>query len=114
MPLALLVLRGGDRLQPDVELTLRVFFLHPVALLQATEELVSLAGNHVGIVVRELTPLAADGALELLPLSFDLIAVHRRLLFGIMRGTWQSPLCMKSLLRALCQRKLRGFWGRVV
>ncbi len=59
-----------------VDLTLGLGTLGAVAGLDAADELLAAAGDLVKIVVRQVTPVLADGALELLPVPLDLIPVH--------------------------------------
>jgi hypothetical protein len=64
-----------------------------MALLQLAQELITLAGDHVHVVVGQLAPLLANLALELLPVSLDTVFIH-----GIF-------LSVKSTLTAQRMRK---------
>src|SRR5262249_36484119 len=65
-----------SRLQPVVDLALRLVLGVAVALLQAAGELRALAFDHVQVVVGELAPLLPDLTFKLLPVAFDAIPVH--------------------------------------
>ena len=60
----------------SVDLALGLVLGDTVALLDASKQLVALAGDHVQVVVGELAPLLLDLALDLLPISFDTVFVH--------------------------------------
>jgi len=49
-----------------------------VALLQLAFELIAATFDHVQVVVGELAPFLLGGALELLPIAFDPVPIHRR------------------------------------
>ena len=54
-----------------------------VGLLDLARELITLAGNHVEVIVGELAPLRFNLAFELLPVAFHDIPIHIHLLeFG--------------------------------
>jgi len=59
-----------------VQLLLCFLSFEAVSLLQLTDQLISFPCDDVQIAVRELAPLLFDLALDLLPISFDLIPVH--------------------------------------
>src|SRR5215207_5228599 len=48
-----------------------------VTFLDASEQLVALAGDDVEVVVGQLAPLLLGLALELFPVAFDGVFVHR-------------------------------------
>ena len=49
----------------------------PVTLLDPANELVTLPGNDVDIIVRQLPPLFANLSLQLHPLPIDCLRMHR-------------------------------------
>src|SRR6478609_5763516 len=61
---------------PIGDLLLGLVAADAVALLDATQQLVALAGDDVEIVVGQLAPLLLDLALELLPVALDGVLVH--------------------------------------
>lgn len=61
---------------PFVELLFCLFLGKALALLNTTNELVFLAGNHIEIIVCEFALLLFDLSFELLPIAFNLILVH--------------------------------------
>src|SRR5690554_1817180 len=67
---------GSVATQPVVDIPLRFILRLAVALLNAAGELGALSLDDIQIVIRKLAPLLLDLALELLPISFDLIPVH--------------------------------------
>lgn len=66
---------------PIFQLRLGFVLQNALALLDLADELVSLAGNDVKIVVSELAPLLTDLALELFPISCNSIFVHKESFF---------------------------------
>jgi hypothetical protein len=50
------------------------------AFLNLAFKLFALAGNFVEIIIGKMTPLLLDLAFELLPVSFDAIPIHCKLL----------------------------------
>jgi hypothetical protein len=67
-------------LQPIVDLLAHRVFAESMVLLNHAFKLFALAGNFVEILIREMTPLLLDLAFELLPVSFDAIPIHSKLL----------------------------------
>jgi len=65
---------------PVVDFLLGLILVIAVALLQASLELVLLAGDNIKVIVGQLTPLLFDLTLDLLLVSFDAIPVHLFLL----------------------------------
>src|SRR5216684_2752876 len=65
------------RCQPGIDLPLRLVLGDAVTLLQTAGELLSPALDHVKVVVGELSPLPPNLALELLPVAFDAVPIHR-------------------------------------
>src|SRR5215204_3856626 len=65
---------------PVVHFTSDLVLLIPVTLLDLAFELVAAAVDHVQVVIGELAPLLFDVALELLPVPFNPIPIHHRLL----------------------------------
>jgi Protein of unknown function (DUF3309) len=61
---------------PVVHFLPYLIFVVAIALLELTFKLVLLAGDHIEIVIRKLTPLLLDLASDLLPISFNSIPVH--------------------------------------
>ena len=59
-----------------LELLFRLFLGDAVSLLDFAQELVTLTGYDVQIIVGEFAPFLPDRALELLPVSCHLIPVH--------------------------------------
>jgi hypothetical protein len=47
-----------------------------VSLLDLAEQLVTLAGDDIDIIVRQLPPLFANLSLELYPIAFDRLLIH--------------------------------------
>jgi hypothetical protein len=66
----------GLTIVPGIDLLLRLILGVTVSLLDLAFELVTLARDHVQVVVGELTPLLFDLALHLLPISFNAVPVH--------------------------------------
>src|SRR5882757_6787865 len=64
-------------LEPGIDLALRLVPRNAVALLQPAGELLALALDHIEVVVGELAPLLLSLALELFPVAFDTIPIHR-------------------------------------
>ena len=62
-------------LLPGGELLLRFILGDAIGFLDPAGEVVTLARNHVELVVGELAPLLLDVALELFPVAFDAIPV---------------------------------------
>src|SRR5689334_12477679 len=62
---------------PVVDFLLRLILGVTVALLQAAFELILLAVDDIEVVVGELAPLLLHLALDLLPVSFNAIPIHR-------------------------------------
>src|SRR5829696_473837 len=65
---------------PVVDVTPDLVLLIPVTLLDLAFELVAAAVDHVQVVIGELAPLLFDVALELLPVPFNPVPIHHRLL----------------------------------
>jgi hypothetical protein len=65
-----------NRRAPLADLLGGFFFCDSVTFLDSAGELVLLAGDDVEIVIGELASVLFDGTFHLLPLSFNLIAVH--------------------------------------
>jgi hypothetical protein len=59
---------------------LRRVFVEAVVLLDLALELVALPGNFVDLVIGKLTPMLLDFTFQLLPVSFDDIPIHCKLL----------------------------------
>src|SRR5690606_17262081 len=62
---------------PVIDLALGLIPTLAVALLDASDQLVALAGDDFQIVIRQLAPPLADLAHHLFPVSLDAIPVHR-------------------------------------
>src|SRR5262245_31326390 len=60
-----------------LELADRLFFLEPVAFLQATDELLAPPVDHVEVVIGQTSPSLLQAPLVLSPVSLNLIPVHR-------------------------------------
>jgi len=58
------------------ELLFRLFLGDAVSLLDFADELITLSGNDVQIIVGEFAPFFLNMAFELLPVSCHLIPVH--------------------------------------
>src|SRR5262245_46385234 len=73
-------------------------FVNAVVLLNLALELVALPGNFVEIVVGKFTPLLLDFSFQLLPVSFDDIPIHCKLLslLSCKMGcnVWLLPICI--------------------
>src|SRR5262245_31982338 len=72
---AVLLVRAGI-LEEGVHLALDVFLRVPIALLDLATKLIEPAVDGHQVVVRELTPLRLDLALQLCPLAFECVLVH--------------------------------------
>src|SRR6516225_880014 len=66
-----------DILQPGIDLPIRLILAVAVALLQAPGELGALALDHIKVIGGELSPLLLHFALELFPVAFNPIPIHR-------------------------------------
>src|ERR1700730_2759631 len=80
-PCARSVTTGSLPVQPVVDRLARRVLGDAGAFLNLPFELFALAGDFVEIVIRKMTPLLLDLALELLPVSFDAIPIHCKLLW---------------------------------
>ena len=81
----LLIADQGNLLQrpePVVYILVDLVLGETVALLQLDLELLAAALDHVEVVVGELAPLLLGGALELLPVAFNPVPIHRHLLLS--------------------------------
>src|SRR5215831_19373147 len=65
---------------PVVDVLARLVLCDAIAFLNLAFELLTLAGDFVEIIVREMAPLLLDLAFELLPVSFNAIPIHYGLL----------------------------------
>jgi len=74
---------SGQISQPAVDLPLGFIPMYAVTLLDPADELGALAFDQIEIVIGELAPLLLHFAFHLLPVSFNSIPVHRRLLLGL-------------------------------
>src|SRR5690606_33570070 len=72
--------------------------------LDASEQLVALAGDDIELVVGEFAPLLLDLAFQLLPVSFDNVPVHDELLVRVRNG-W---MCDARLGRGPATRSHRS------
>ena len=68
-----------QRREPIVHVLSDLVLGEAVALLQLAFELLAAALDHIQVVVGELPPFLLRGALELLPVTFDPVPIHRRL-----------------------------------
>src|SRR5450631_107399 len=68
-----------QRPEPVVHIPVDLILGKTVALLQLAFELFAAAFDHVEIVVGEFAPLLLRGALELFPVPFDPVPIHRHL-----------------------------------
>jgi hypothetical protein len=59
-----------------IELLFRLFLGDAVSLLDFADELITLSGNYIQIIVGEFAPFLLNLAFELLPVSGYLIPVH--------------------------------------
>src|ERR1700730_5948465 len=71
-----------QRPEPVVHILVDLILGEAVALLQLAFELLTAALDHVEIVVGEFAPLFLGLALELLPVTFNPVPIHRRLLLS--------------------------------
>src|SRR5882724_6508945 len=62
------------------DLALNLVLLQAVALLDDADELIALAGDHIQVVVGELTPPLTNFSPHLFPLAFDIVPRHENLL----------------------------------
>src|SRR3954453_20129844 len=69
-----------QRLEPIVDILVNLVLGVAVALLQFAFELIPPAFDHVEIVIGELAPFFLGGTLELFPVTFDPVPIHRHLL----------------------------------
>src|SRR5205085_12704418 len=65
--------------EPGIDLPLGLVPRHAVTLLQTAGEFRALALDHVHVVVGELAPFLLNLALELFPVAFDAVPIHRLL-----------------------------------
>ena len=65
-------------LLPVLELIFSFFLDHALTFLDPADELVTFASNDIKVIVGELAPLLTNLALELLPVSCNLIFVHTK------------------------------------
>src|SRR3982074_2816704 len=79
-----------ERLEPVIHVLVNLVLGEAVALLQLAFELLAAALDHVEIVVGEFTPLFLGLSLELLPIAFDPVPIHRHLLLSL-RWPFQRP-----------------------
>ena len=86
---------------PGSYLLFGLFQRNAVTLLNLAEQLVTLAGNHIEIVIGQLAPLLLDLALEFKPVTFYAILVHGFLLRILMicLGSVAAFTTVKSLLQ---------------
>src|ERR1700760_4096019 len=68
-----------QRTEPVVHVFVNLVLGEAVALLQFAFELFAAAFDHVEIVIGEFAPLLLGLALDLLPVTFDLVPIHRHL-----------------------------------
>lgn len=80
------------------DLTIHFVQRLPVPLPDLADELVTLPGDHVDIVVGQLSPLLADLALELLLIPFDRVLVHGSI--PLYEGLIGTPLASRANHRA--------------
>jgi hypothetical protein len=71
---------GGVSAVKVTDLLLGFFMADAMALLDLAQQLLTLAGDLVKIIVRQLAPLLLDFAFELHPVAFYAITVHGVLL----------------------------------
>src|SRR6266403_5101354 len=71
-----------ERLEPVVHVLVDLVLGEAVALLQLAFELFAASFDHVEIVIGEFAPLLLGGALELLPVAFNPVPIHRHLLLS--------------------------------
>src|ERR1700738_1856563 len=79
--------------QPIVDRLVRRVFGDAGAFLNLALKLFALAGDLVEIIIRKMTPLLLDLALELFPVSFNAIPIHCKLLWLRSRGNVGPPPC---------------------
>src|SRR5438067_66978 len=60
---------------PLIELPVGFVSCNAVAFLQPACKFLSLAADHIQVIIRQLGPALADRALHLLPLTFNLVPV---------------------------------------
>lgn len=65
-----------QRVRPFVGLPLGLRFGHSIFLLDASDQLIFLAGDGFPVVIDEFPLTLASGAGELLPFAFDLVPIH--------------------------------------
>jgi hypothetical protein len=86
-------------LQPIVDLLAHRVFADAGVFLNLAFKLFALAGNFVEIVIRKMTPLLLDLAFELLPVAFDAIPIHCKLLLFQRRGKlWLRHLASLTVI----------------
>src|ERR1035437_10240626 len=66
----------GLRTRPFVGLLFGLRFRHTISLLNATDQLILLAGDGFPVIIGEFPPALTAGTEELLPLAFDLVPIH--------------------------------------
>lgn len=72
--------------EPGVDLAFGLFLGLAIDFLNAAGQLFAVASDDIKVVSGQLAPLGLNLALELLPIAFDLIPVHRKLLVLNVRG----------------------------
>src|SRR5262249_40140973 len=70
-------LRLAQGLLPRFQLPVSFVLCDAVALLQSPRKILTVSGNIFQVVIGQLGPLLTGGSLNLLPLTFDLIPIHR-------------------------------------
>jgi len=75
---------AGHRLsigaEPFIDLPMRFFAGDAVALLDNAGQFVPTAGNFRHLIIRQRAPFLPNAAFHLVPVTFDLIPIHRLIL----------------------------------
>src|SRR5262249_46071671 len=98
-----------DALLPFAELLLCFVLGDSVALLDLADQLVLLAADVVEVVIVELTPLLLDLALELFPIAFDPVPIHRSWppVVELPSHFWESARPFQQVVRRIGRSRRR-------
>src|SRR5579863_2132802 len=69
-----------QHLEPVVHILVNLILGEAVALLELAFELIAAAFDDVEVIVGKFAPFFLGGALELFPIAFDAVPIHRHLL----------------------------------
>src|ERR1700722_5872590 len=110
-----LLVRRPVRFHPLVRLLLGVFFGYAVTFLKLADKNVTLAVDHLQIVIGKFAPLLLGSALHLFPFSGHLICIHKNLTpkFKFQRTAMaRSCICRAVTLPLMSHHSLAGEQSR--